>query len=231
MFLYHVVKFKMLFLCVLREPCYSSVRWAFCPVYECRGELTHLKRPWCWERLKVGGEGNDRGWDGWMASWTQWMWVWVNSGSWWWTGRPDMLQSMGSQRVRHDWVTELNWTWCEKVVQFDYFAYSDPVFPTFTKETVFSHYMLLPLLFRLTDLVSMGSFLGFLFFSIDFCVCFYANIYCFDYYSFFNIVWNQGDLYHPSFSRLFWLFRVFCASIPIFELFVLVLWKISLAFR
>ena len=51
-------------------------------------ELTHWKRPWCWERLKVGGEGNDRGWDGWMASSTQWTWVWVNSGSWWWTGRP-----------------------------------------------------------------------------------------------------------------------------------------------
>ena len=73
-------------------------------------ELTHWKRPWCWERLKAGGEGDDRGWDGWMASPTQWTWVWVNSGSWWWTGRFGMLQSMGSQRVRHDWVTELNWT-------------------------------------------------------------------------------------------------------------------------
>ena len=66
--------------------------------------------PWCWERLKAGGEGDDRGWDGWMASPTQWTWVWVNSGSWWWTGRPGVLQSMGSQRVGHDWVTELNWT-------------------------------------------------------------------------------------------------------------------------
>ena len=72
-------------------------------------ELTHLKRPWCWERLKAGGEGDDRGWDGWMASPTQRTWVWVNSGSWWWTGRPGVLQSMGSQRVGHDWVTELNW--------------------------------------------------------------------------------------------------------------------------
>ena len=54
--------------------------------------------------------GDDRGWDGWMASPTQWAWVWVNSGSWWWTGRPGMLQSMGLQIVRHDWVTELNWT-------------------------------------------------------------------------------------------------------------------------
>ena len=72
-------------------------------------ELTHLKRPWCWERLKVGGEGDDRGWDDWMASLIQWTWVWVNSGSWWWTEGPGVLQSMGSQRVRHDWVTEMNW--------------------------------------------------------------------------------------------------------------------------
>ena len=69
-------------------------------------ELTHLKRPWCWERLKVGGEGDNRGWDGWMASPTQWTWVWVSSGSWWWTGKPGVLQSMGLQRVRHDWGTE-----------------------------------------------------------------------------------------------------------------------------
>ena len=55
------------------------------------------------------GEGDDRGWDGWMASPTQWTWVWVNSGSWWWTGRPGMLQFMGLQRVGHDWATELNW--------------------------------------------------------------------------------------------------------------------------
>ena len=73
-------------------------------------ELTHLKRPWWWERLKAGGEGDHRGWDGWMASLTQWPWVWVNSGSWWWTGRPGMLQFMGSQRIGHNWGTELNWT-------------------------------------------------------------------------------------------------------------------------
>ena len=70
-----------------------------------------LKKTWCWERLKVGGEGEDRGWSGWMASPIQRTWVWVNSGSWWWTGRPGMLQCMGLQRVGHDWVTErLNWT-------------------------------------------------------------------------------------------------------------------------
>ena len=71
-------------------------------------ELTHLKRPWSWERLKAGGKGDDRGWDGWMASPTQWTWAWVGSESWWWTGRPSMLQSKRSQRVGHDWATELN---------------------------------------------------------------------------------------------------------------------------
>ena len=64
----------------------------------------------CWEGLGAGGEGGNRGWGGWMASLTRWMWVWVNSGSWWWTGRPGMLRFMGSQRVGHDWATELNWT-------------------------------------------------------------------------------------------------------------------------
>ena len=63
-----------------------------------------------WERCKVGGEGDDRGWDGWLASPTQWTWVSVNSGSWWWTGRSGVLQSMGSQRVGHYWATELNCT-------------------------------------------------------------------------------------------------------------------------
>ena len=69
-------------------------------------EMTHWKRPWCWERLKAGGEGDDRGWDGWMASLTQRTWVWASSGRWWRTGQPGMLQSLGSQRVRHDWVIE-----------------------------------------------------------------------------------------------------------------------------
>ena len=67
------------------------------------------KRSWYWERLRAGEEGVNRRWDGWMASPTQWTWIWVNSGSWWWIGKPSMLQSMGSQRVRHDLVTELNW--------------------------------------------------------------------------------------------------------------------------
>ena len=65
-------------------------------------ELTHLKKLWCWERLKVDREGDDRGWDGWMASLTQGACVCVNSGSWWWIGRPGVLQSIESQRVGHD---------------------------------------------------------------------------------------------------------------------------------
>ena len=73
-------------------------------------KLTPWKRPWCWERLKVGGEGEDRGWEGWMASPTRWTWVWASSRSWWWAGKPGVLESMGSQRVGHDWETELNWT-------------------------------------------------------------------------------------------------------------------------
>ena len=72
-------------------------------------ELTDWKRPWCWEGLRAGGEGDDRGWDGWMASPTQWTWVWVDSRNWWWIGRPGVLRFMGLQRVGHDWAAELNW--------------------------------------------------------------------------------------------------------------------------
>ena len=70
-----------------------------------------LRRLWCWEGLGAGGEGDDRGWDSWMASPTWWTWVWVNSGSWWWTGRPGVLWFMGSQSRTQliNW-TELNWT-------------------------------------------------------------------------------------------------------------------------
>ena len=91
------------------NPEYSFIGRTWCK------ESTHWKRPCCWERLRAGGEGDDRGWDGWMASSTRWtwVWVWVDSGSWWWTGRPDVLQFMGSERVRHDWATELNWTECQ----------------------------------------------------------------------------------------------------------------------
>ena len=82
----------------------ASILW---PLDE---ERTHWKRPWFWERLKAEGKGGDRGWGGWMASSTQWTWVWVNSGSCWWAGRPGVLPSIGSQRVWHDWATELDWS-------------------------------------------------------------------------------------------------------------------------
>ena len=62
------------------------------------------------EKIKAGWEGDKRGWDCWVASLTQWTWVWVIPGSWWWTGRPGILQFMGLQRIGHDWETELNWT-------------------------------------------------------------------------------------------------------------------------
>ena len=70
-------------------------------------KLTYWKRPWCWARLKAGRDGDDRGRDDWMASLTWWTWVRASSGSWWWRGKPGVLQSMGLQTVRHDW---LNWT-------------------------------------------------------------------------------------------------------------------------
>ena len=84
----------------LKLQCFGHLMWS----------TDSFERPWCWERLKAGGEVNDREWDGWMASLTRWTWVWVNSGRWWWTGRPGVLQFMGSQRVGHNWATELNWT-------------------------------------------------------------------------------------------------------------------------
>ena len=91
---------------MLKDWCWS---WNSSTLATSLEELTQWKRPWCWERLRAGWEGDDRGWDGWRASPTQWAWVWANSGSWWWTGRPGMLRFMGSQSVGHDWATELNW--------------------------------------------------------------------------------------------------------------------------
>ena len=84
----------------LKRQCFGHLMW----------RVDYWKRLWCWEGLGAGGEGDDRGWDGWMASTTQWTWVWVNSGHWWWTGRSGVLQFMGLQRVGHGCVTELNWT-------------------------------------------------------------------------------------------------------------------------
>ena len=74
------------------------------------------KRPWCWERLKAGGEEGGRGWDGWMASLIQWTWVSVSCGSWWWTGKPGMLQSMDFQTVGHDWAAE------ENIINYSHYA-------------------------------------------------------------------------------------------------------------
>ena len=91
---------------ILMNPCFleqTRLHW-----YKTKQQtLVYWERLWCWEGLRAGGEGDDRGWDGWMASLTRWTWVWVNSRSWWWTGRPGVLRFMGSQRVGHDWMTEL----------------------------------------------------------------------------------------------------------------------------
>ena len=90
-----------------RDWCWS---WSSSTLATWCKELTHWKRPWCWERLKARREGYEEGWDGWMASPTQWTWVWSNSRSWWWTRRLGVLQSVGSQKARHDLATELtNW--------------------------------------------------------------------------------------------------------------------------
>ena len=94
-------------------------------------ELTRWKRPWCWERLRAGREGDVRRWDGWLAFPTQWIWVWVDSGSLWWTGRPGVLRLMGSQRVGYDWVTELNWTDNPVAIYFIFWGSSLYLFSVF----------------------------------------------------------------------------------------------------
>ena len=107
---------------LMTEPVHSKGdhSWVFFGMNDAKAEtpvlwppcVTHWKKLWWWEGLEAGGEGDDRGWAGWMASPTRWMWVWVNSGSWWWTGRPGMLWFMGLQRVGHERLnwTELRWT-------------------------------------------------------------------------------------------------------------------------
>ena len=92
---------------VYRNALYALKKNNYCSM---KPWFAYVYNHWCWEGLRAGGEGDDRGWDGWMASLNWWMWVWVNSGSWWWTRRPGVLRFMGSQRVRHGWMTELNWT-------------------------------------------------------------------------------------------------------------------------
>ena len=93
----------------------ANIRWI---MEKAREFQKNWKKLWCWERLGAGGVGDDWGWDGWMASRTQWTWVWVNSGRWWWTGRPGVLWFMWLQSVRHDWATELNWMIMIKSLSF-----------------------------------------------------------------------------------------------------------------
>ena len=108
-----------------KDWCWS---WNFNTLATWCEELTPWKRPWCLERFNEGGEGDDRGWNGWIASPARWTWVWASSGIWWWTGKPGMLQSMWLQRVRHDWTIELNclchlhllYRWIESEVHRDY---------------------------------------------------------------------------------------------------------------
>ena len=99
--------------------------WNSSPLATSCEELTHWKRLRCWEGLGARGEGDDRGWDGWMASLTRWTWVWVNSGNWWWTRRPGVLRFMGSQRVGHNWATELtDWLiWTNNFYSRDFFFF------------------------------------------------------------------------------------------------------------
>jgi len=104
------------YICSIPKRSVLNIHWKdWCWTWNCNTlstwceEMTLWKRPRCWERLKAGEEGDYRGWDGWMASPTWWTWVWVNSGSWWWTEKPGVLQSIGSQRVGYDWTTELDW--------------------------------------------------------------------------------------------------------------------------
>ena len=121
-------------------------------------ELTHWKRPQCWERVKAGGEGDDTEWDGWMASLTWWTSVIANSGSWWWTGRPGVLQSMRSQRVGHDWATELNWCgifpnqgsnpcflhWQVDSLPWNHSLPGEPLISFYRLNYLWSYYFLLP---------------------------------------------------------------------------------------
>ena len=106
-------------LCYWLDEFWTCWSWNPDTLATCWKELTHWKRPWCWERLKAGEEEDDRGWDGWMTSLSKWTWVCINSRNLSWTGRPGVLWSMGSQRLGHDWATELNWMFC-RILQWNY---------------------------------------------------------------------------------------------------------------
>ena len=166
-------------------------------------ELTHFKRPWYWERLKVGGQGDDRGWDGWMASPTRWMWVWASSGSWWWTGRPGVLQSMGSQRVRHDWATELNWTDSSRTKQkekknknnrelFDIFRETTITLRVFgtMPELKDILYLVRSINIRITSLISISIRTK----CINWRQIFYLNVFTSDYHIFSHCINSSENL-------------------------------------
>ena len=117
------------------------------PMATWRKELTHLKRPWCWERLKTGGEWDDRGWDGGVASPTWWTWVWVSSGSWWWTGKPGVLQSMGMERVSttvlNSYYLTIAFLFVENMLQRVSFAFLKATFYIFLKLSSYWSFSLL----------------------------------------------------------------------------------------
>ena len=130
-------------------------------------ELTHLKRPWCWGKLKAGGEGDDRGWNGWMASPTQWAWVWVSSGRWWRTGKTGVLQSMRLQRFGHDWATE----------QQQYYTICNWVESTDMKESriwradqkLYVNFQLCGRAVHLTTTFAQGSTISYIWITLGFC--------------------------------------------------------------
>ena len=94
-----------------------------------------------WERLKAGGEGDDKGWNSWMASLTWWTWIWSSSAGWWWTGKPGVLRSMGSQRVRHDWVTELNWVNQTNWILWKFGHFNNLIRQIFRQFSLINHYL------------------------------------------------------------------------------------------
>ena len=148
-----------------------------------------------------------------MASLTRWAWVWVNSGSWWWTGRPGVLRFMESQKVRHDWTTELN---CP--------GFLAPLI----KERLFFFVVYSCLLCQREGVhCHVGFYLGFLSCSIFLYFSFCASTIL----ELCSTVWSQDSWFMQlsfSFSRLIWIFEVFCVSKPVMKIFVLVLWRIPL---
>ena len=104
--------FASILSCIYKSLVFSNTLAIWCE------ELTHWKRPSCWKRFNVGGEGDDIGWDSWMVSPIQWTWVWASSLSWWWIGKRGVLQSMGPQRL--DMTEQLNWTELKMLRKFNY---------------------------------------------------------------------------------------------------------------